>query len=135
VLVALGLVPLLSWAQGIVVTTLRKPAQVPYPNAYASHEKAKESREAYKFNCAQRAHHNLMENMPQAIALMLFAGLEHPTAAAALGAAWVAFRLAYAWGYITSQKKNGAGRLYGGGFWLMQAGLWALSLSTTWKML
>lgn len=118
-----------------MVTQLRKPAGVPYPYAYASPEKAKENRDAYKFNCAQRAHGNLVENMPQTIAIMLFAGLEYPTATAALGAAWLGFRMVYAFGYIASQKKNGVGRMYGGGFWLMQAGLWALCLSTALKML
>ncbi|OQV02632.1 hypothetical protein CLAIMM_07789 [Cladophialophora immunda] len=135
VLVALGAIPFLSWMQGNVVTRLRKPAGVPYPNAYASQEKCKESQAAYKFNCAQRAHGNLLENMPQTIAYMLFAGLEHPTATAALGTAWLAFRIAFAFGYISSQKKNGAGRFFGSAFWLMQGGLWGLCVSTALKML
>ncbi|KIW95920.1 uncharacterized protein Z519_02986 [Cladophialophora bantiana CBS 173.52] len=135
VFVALGAVPLLSWIQGNVVTVLRKPAGVPYPNAYASHEKAKESQAAYKFNCAQRAHANLLENMPQTIAYMLFAGLEYPTATLALGAGWLFFRIVYALGYIRGQAKNGGGRLFGGPVWLMQGGLWALSLATAWKMI
>jgi glutathione S-transferase len=73
--VALGLVPLLSFAQGTVAGQLRKAAKTPYPNHYASAQQAKESRDAYKYNCAQRAHGNLMEHMPQTIAYMLVAGL------------------------------------------------------------
>ncbi|EXJ89535.1 glutathione S-transferase [Capronia epimyces CBS 606.96] len=134
VLIALGLAPLLSWVQGTVVTTLRKPAGVAYPNAYATAQQVKESRDAYKFNCAQRAHANLLENMPQTMLFMLFAGLEYPRAAAALGAAWLLCRIIYAYGYIASEK-NGKGRMYGGGFWLMQACLWALSATTALRML
>ncbi|KIX95683.1 uncharacterized protein Z520_08390 [Fonsecaea multimorphosa CBS 102226] len=135
VLVALGAIPFLSWMQGNVVTILRKPAGVAYPNAYASHEKAKESQAAYKFNCAQRSHGNLLENMPQTMAFLLFAGLEYPTATAALGVAWVAFRAAYAYGYIQSQQKGGRGRFLGSPVWLVQGGLWALCVSTALKML
>lgn len=134
-MVALGVAPLLSWVQGLVVTSSRKAAKVPYPNAYATPEQAKENRDAYKFNCAQRAHVNLMENLPQTMAFMLFAGLEHPTAATGLGLGWVACRMLYAYGYITSQKVYGKGRLYGSGFWLLQGGLWALSLATAYKMI
>lgn len=41
--VALGGIPLLSWIQGIVVTSLRKPAQVRYPQHYATAEQCKEN--------------------------------------------------------------------------------------------
>jgi hypothetical protein len=41
--VALGGIPLLSWIQGIVVTSLRKPAKVRYPQHYATAEQCKEN--------------------------------------------------------------------------------------------
>lgn len=41
--VALGGIPLLSWIQGGVVTTLRKPANVRYPQHYATVEQCKEN--------------------------------------------------------------------------------------------
>jgi len=113
---------------------LRKPANVPYPNAYATPQQVKESPDAYRFNCAQRAHANLLENMPQTIAFMLFSGLQYPMAAAALGSAWLVFRIVYALGYVRSEKL-GSGRKYGGGCWLMQGGLWGLSIATALKML
>ncbi|ETI28122.1 hypothetical protein G647_00571 [Cladophialophora carrionii CBS 160.54] len=131
-LIALGGIPLLSNIQGNVVTFLRKPANVPYPNAYASHEQAKESQDAYKFNCAQRAHANLLENMPQTMATMLFAGLEYPTVTAALGLGWLLARSLYAFGYIKYNKRYSLG---GWAFWLCQGGLWALSCATALKML
>jgi len=135
VLIALGLSPILAFAQGNVVTSLRKPAGVPYPNPYATLQQAKEKPAAYKFNCAQRAHANLLENMPQTMMYMLFAGLEYPVATAALGAGWLLFRMVYAYGYIQGQQENGRGRMYGGACWLMQAGLWALCIPTALKML
>jgi glutathione S-transferase len=111
---------------------LRKPAQVPYPNAYATHEQAKEKPEAFKFNCAQRAHANLLENMPQTMVSMLIAGLEYPRATAALGLAWTVARGLYALAYVT---RNGQRYGLGGGvFWLAQGGLWILTCTTAMKM-
>jgi glutathione S-transferase len=104
----------------------RKGAKVPYPNAYATAQQVKESRDAYKFNAAQRAHGNLLENMPQAMMSMLFAGLVYPRATALLGLGWVVSRVLYAWGYVESSKPNGMGRYYGTTFWLCQAGVWGL---------
>ena len=37
-------------------------AKVPFPNAYASAEEAKASKEKHVFNCAQRAHANFLEH-------------------------------------------------------------------------
>ncbi|KAK5100194.1 hypothetical protein LTR70_001817 [Exophiala xenobiotica] len=135
VLIALGVIPFLAFGQGSVVGTLRKAAKVPYPNAYATAEQAKNSKEAYKFNCAQRAHGNLLENMPQAIAMLLFAGLFYPQATPILGVTWVLGRVVYAYGYITSNKPDGRGRTYGGFFYLGQLGLIVLSVSAALKML
>ena len=135
VLIALGLIPILSTVQGIVVTNLRKPAKVKYPNAYATPEQIKNSKEAYRFNCAQRAHGNLLENMPVAIAALLFAGLFYPLASPLLGLVWVVSRVIYAYGYVTSDKPEGRGRSYGGAFWLAQLGLIGLSVSAALSML
>ncbi|KIW16418.1 hypothetical protein PV08_06470 [Exophiala spinifera] len=135
VLVALGLAPVLAFSQGILVGLYRKPARVPYPNPYATAQEAKENPAAYKFNCAQRAHGNLLENMPQAIASMLFAGLGYPVATAALGAGWIFFRIVYAYGYIEGSKAGGRSRLNGSGFWVMQALIWGLCVSMGLKML
>ncbi|KAI1611469.1 glutathione S-transferase [Exophiala viscosa] len=135
VLVALGLTPVMAFGQGLVSGSLRKPAKVPYPNPYASEQQAKENQAAHKFNCSQRSHGNLLENMPQTMIFMLFAGLEYPTAAAALGVGWLVFRAIYAYGYIQSSKPQGKGRLNGSWFWLMQGGLWALCCATALKMI
>ncbi|KAK5946771.1 hypothetical protein PMZ80_000914 [Knufia obscura] len=135
VLIALGAIPILSFVQGSIVTMLRKGANVKYPNAYATAEQIKSSKEAYKFNCAQRAHGNLLENMPTAISTLLFGGLFYPRAAPVMGSLWVVFRAFYAYGYITSNKPDGKGRSLGYGFWLSQLGLIGLAISAGLKML
>lgn len=132
-IIALGILPVMSFVQGITVSTYRKAAKVPYPNAYATPEQCKTSKEAYQFNCAQRAHGNLLENMPQTIAMLLFAGLFYPTATPVLGVVWVGGRALYAYGYITS-KENGKGRSLGAMFWLAQFGLIGLCVSAGLKM-
>jgi len=53
----------------------RKAAKVPYPNAYCTHAEAKESKEKYLFNCAQRAHANFVEHQPQFLVGLLVGGL------------------------------------------------------------
>jgi glutathione S-transferase len=131
VAIALGLTPILSFVQGQVVTSCRKPAQVAYPNAYATPQQMKASPAAYRFNCAQRAHANLLENMPQAMLCMLFSGLFHPRAATWLGGAWLAFRFLYMLGYVfgsgSDEQGKGKGRMIGGGFWIAQFALIGLS--------
>lgn len=135
VLVALGVIPILAMGLGVIPGTLRKEAQVPYPNLYATSEQAKNNPKAHKYNCAQRAHGNYLENMPQTIASMMFAGLFYPTATPVLGAIWTVFRIVYAYGYIESSKPQGKGRLNGSGFWFAQLGLWGLCIAGGLKML
>lgn len=61
----------------------------------------KESREAYQFNAAQRAHAHLLENMSQTLLYMLVAGLVYPRTSATLGVGWVVSRILFCYGYIT----------------------------------
>lgn len=124
---------MLSFVQGNLVSGRRKSAGVPYPNAYATPEQCKESKAAYKLNCAQRAHSNLLENMSQTMMTMMVAGLSYPRVTAALGAGWVVSRILYAYGYITSDDPKGRG--IGGGFWIMQGGIWGLSAWTALQMI
>ncbi|KAK6833776.1 glutathione S-transferase [Apiospora arundinis] len=89
----------------------RKASGLKYPIPYASEEQAAKDPKAYAFNCAQRAHSNFVENQTPFLGALLISGLHFPTAAAALGATWVAARAAYAYGYA---KRGPQGRL--GGF-------------------
>ena len=65
-------------------------------------------KQAYRYQCAQRAHANYLENMPQTIISMLVAGLEYPKATAITGALWIASRLIYQYGYIWSDQPDGS---------------------------
>ncbi|KAH8695996.1 putative glutathione S-transferase [Talaromyces proteolyticus] len=123
---ALGAIPFLSFMQGNVVTTLRKDARVPYPHHYATQEQCKTNPKAEQFNCAQRAHGNLLENMSQTMLYILVAGLKWPRATTAIGLVWLVSRMAYAYGYIYSGKTSG--RMYGASFWLCQGALWGMSV-------
>ncbi|KAL4764948.1 MAPEG family protein [Aspergillus foveolatus] len=125
--VSLGAIPVLGFIHGVLVGSFRKAAGVPYPHAYASIEQCKINPKAYKFNCAQRAHGNFLENAPQTMLSILMAGVKYPQAAAGLGAAWVVFRTLYMLGYIYSDKPNGTGRYNGLLYLFAQAGLWGLS--------
>ncbi|KAH6603343.1 mapeg family [Trichoderma cornu-damae] len=86
---------------------LRHASKVAYPNAYASHEQAEKDPAAYKFNCAQRAHANFVENQPSAVGALLIAGLNFPLASAILGAAWTFGRVLYLYGYTSSAGPKG----------------------------
>jgi hypothetical protein len=124
-----------------LTTTTSQPASPPAlplhhtnPNIIsdASHDQATKNPAAYKFNCAQRAHTNLLENMNQTIAYMLFAGLAYPQPTAALGLTWVLSRSLYAYGYVWHGKRYAFG---GGLFWLSQGALWGLCGMSALKML
>jgi glutathione S-transferase len=83
---------------------------------------------AEQFNCAQRAHANFIENVPQTMLFILVAGLKYPNAAAILGGAWTLLRVAFLYGYVYSGKPQGKGRYAGSVFWLCQGALWALTV-------
>ncbi|KAF7979389.1 hypothetical protein HWV62_42486 [Athelia sp. TMB] len=51
-----------TW-QGMNVGKYRKIAKIPYPQAYAEKAEADASIDAKRFNCAQRAHQNTLENV------------------------------------------------------------------------
>jgi len=122
---------------GARVTTRRRDAKVPYPNAYASAESIasctdpKEKQAKYLLNCAQRAHSNFLENYPVALAGMLVTGVKYPVTSAVAGVIWTISRISYALGYTRADRSDGRGR-YSGGlgalFWLSQAAYIGLAL-------
>jgi glutathione S-transferase len=71
----------------------RKAAKIPYPAAYAPPSRTDE--DAHKFNCAQRAHANFIENQPTMLGALLLAGLKFPITSAILGVAWTVSRYLY----------------------------------------
>jgi glutathione S-transferase len=133
------MVTFVSWLHGNHVTILRRPAQVPYPNAYASAESiaaaTPELKKAkYLFNCSQRAHANYMENMPMILVSLLTAGVDYPLAATALGVTWIGFRGVYWWGYMRPEATKGEKRSAGGLMWVAQLGLLGLMGKTAWDI-
>jgi len=102
----------------------RKKAKCPYPAAYAPADRTDE--DAHRFNCAQRAHANYIENQPSAVAALLLAGLRFPIASALMGAGWTVSRYMYMVGY-SQGGEGGKGRYKGIYFWFFQAGLAALA--------
>ncbi|KAH8882815.1 membrane-associated proteins in eicosanoid and glutathione metabolism [Thozetella sp. PMI_491] len=78
-----------------------------YPISFASNELAAKDPAAFKFNCAQRAHHNFTENLVPAIGSILITGLRAPLLAASLGGIWSVSRVLYAWGYCSDAGPNG----------------------------
>ena len=134
-LIALGVIPLLSAVHGTIVTMKRRPAKIPYPNCYATAEQAKSSPEAYVFNCAQRAHANFLENAPFAVMTMLAGGLTYPLLTAGLGFGWCFFRVLYLRGYVFSGIEAGKGRSQGSPFWLFQIGLLGTAVVTALKLI
>lgn len=90
---------------------------------------------SYLFNCAQRAHHNYLENQPTVVPALLIAGLKYPIASSVLGAAWCINRWVYAVGYTRHDKERGRGRVVGLGWMVAQVALMGLSAWTGWLVL
>jgi len=116
----------LTMWQGINVSRYRKAAKIAYPQLYAEKSEAAASIDAYKFNCAQRAHQNTLETVPQTLFLLIFAGLEHPIAAASLSGLWLLGRVLYTLDYSTGDPaKRVRGAITG------YIGQWCLQLLAT----
>jgi glutathione S-transferase len=94
----------------------RRDSGLKYPIPYATEEQAAKSPAAFKFNCAQRAHGNFVENFAPFLGALLISGLRFPTAGAAVGAAWVVGRALYARGYVAHGPP---GRMMGFGIFLL----------------
>lgn len=109
---------------------------MPYPYAYASKEQvdAAESDAVRdrltRFNSAQRAHSNFLENHTNNLMLILVAGLRYPIAASALGVFWSVNRVLFARGYMDTSKKEGKGRYKGIGHFFGWLGLLGLTVKT-----
>ncbi|KAF8349726.1 hypothetical protein F5887DRAFT_1070003 [Amanita rubescens] len=119
-----------SWVliyQFMLVSRMRKRAGVQYPQLYAEKAEAEASPDAMKFNCAQRAHQNTLENLPIVAITSLIAGLKAPILSASAVALWSIGRIAYTRGYVTGDPKKRANALYG----LSSAGIVGLMLAST----
>ncbi|KAG1710789.1 hypothetical protein DVH05_013514 [Phytophthora capsici] len=92
VVIGAGLVG--TWA-GFKVGMARKQYNVPYPQMYAE----KKDKNANEFNCVQRAHQNVLENLPLFYAMLATSSIYHPKVAAAAGVVRIAGFIMYVKGY------------------------------------
>jgi len=104
-LVGVGTGWLMSF-QTMNVGKFRKAANVKYPQMYAEKAEAAVNPDAMRFNCAQRAHQNTLEVLPQTLLYIFFSGITYPTTAASLGAAWIVGRVLYTIGYSSGDPRK-----------------------------
>ncbi len=83
------------FAQIIRVSMLRSRYKIEYPKMV--------SEEYEDFNCAQRVHHNTLEQLPLFLAYLAFGGIGYPIWAASFGAAYLVGRILYSVGYWTGK--------------------------------
>jgi glutathione S-transferase len=126
----------LNFYHGALVGMERKAAGVPYPNAYAPHNEAATDIKKYRFNCAQRAHQNYLENLPTFLVTSAIAGIQYPIPTAVMGLVWCTGRFVYAKGYINStMEQKGSGRYKGAWYLLAQLGLLGASAYTVYGLI
>lgn len=104
-----------SQYHGAFVSRQRRPAKVSYPNTYATADEASKDPLKWRFNCAQRAHSNYLENLAVFLPTFLASSVLHPIAASVFGAIWLTGRIVYAHGYASSKHGSTSGRFKG--FW------------------
>lgn len=100
----------------IGVVKARKEYGIEYPTLYAneSHidgKKCKDKSDVEKYNCAQRAHQNTVENLSTVQVLGAVNGLLFPRFSAACLAIYAIGRIVYGYGYSSGGPK---GRMAGG---------------------
>ncbi len=94
VLVSVGFF-FLNVAQVARIAVLRGRYRIGYPSM--------SSAEHPQFECAQRVHHNTLEQLPFFLPYLAFGGVRHPVFAAAFGAAYLFGRIVYTVGYWTGK--------------------------------
>lgn len=115
--VAAGLVStvwVLGW-QMLVVGKHRKRSGIKYPQLYAEKAEAEASKDAFLFNCAQRAHQNTIEHMPIVVVTTLVTSMKNPVFAGYACGLWALSRVLYTLGYTTGDpvKRNTRGGILG----------------------
>ncbi|TMW56474.1 hypothetical protein Poli38472_006484 [Pythium oligandrum] len=85
-----------TWA-AIKVGKARKLYDVPYPEMYAE----KSNKNAKAFNCVQRAHQNVLENIPLFLVFLFTSAIFRPQFAAIFGLIRVLGFVAYVQGYAS----------------------------------
>ncbi|WVQ64736.1 uncharacterized protein L199_002903 [Kwoniella botswanensis] len=94
------------------VMKARKEAGVKYPTLYVTEAEANADPKKLKFNCAQRAHGNTLENIPYVLALFGYLSLFHPKLASIFFTHWIIGRFSYTAGYSGGNPSNRLSLLY-----------------------
>ncbi|EEB99882.1 hypothetical protein MPER_00323, partial [Moniliophthora perniciosa FA553] len=81
---------------------------------YAEKAQEEASFEAKKFNCAQRAHQNTLENIPIIWLTTCITAVKYPILAASLSGLWALSRYFYTRGYVTGDPAKRLGGAYPG---------------------
>ncbi|KAJ6591157.1 hypothetical protein DFH09DRAFT_1138783 [Mycena vulgaris] len=92
--------------QTVVVSRYRGRSGVAYPRAYAEKAEMEANPNAVKFNCAQRAHQNTLENLPMLYTMTLITALKYPSLAAGALGLWSLARVGYTIGYSTGNPNK-----------------------------
>ncbi len=87
-----------NFAQITRISILRSRFNIDYPKMSSEDE--------LLFNCAQRVHHNTLEQLPFVLVNLAFGGLKHPTVAASFGGIYIIGRILYSLGYWTGVPKR-----------------------------
>ncbi|KAI9454164.1 hypothetical protein BJY52DRAFT_1285864 [Lactarius psammicola] len=102
-----SIIPVLQY-QFAVVANARRKAGVRYPQLYAEKAEQEASKDAMKFNCAQRAHQNTLENLPLIVLSTVLSAIHYPTYAAVGCGIWSFSRVLYTMGYSTGEPRRRA---------------------------
>ncbi|KAH6916930.1 hypothetical protein BKA70DRAFT_1250951 [Coprinopsis sp. MPI-PUGE-AT-0042] len=109
---ALGSTAWLLFMHYRITKVKRAKAGIEYPQAYATKEQEENSLDARIFNCAQRAHQNTLEHLPNVFVTTIIAGLSFPKTAAVGALLWTIGRVSYTQGYVTGDPKKRVSKLY-----------------------
>ncbi|KAF9562683.1 membrane-associated proteins in eicosanoid and glutathione metabolism [Agrocybe pediades] len=121
--------------QYIGVSRYRKRAGIEYPQMYAEKAEMEKSPEAFKFNCAQRAHQQTLEVLPLLTLPALISGLKYPIPTAIAVATWSVSRIFFTRGYISGGPKKRGGIMSGlGSLAMVGLILTAAYTSGTWAL-
>ncbi|CAI5734581.1 unnamed protein product [Hyaloperonospora brassicae] len=105
-LLVVGLLFVNVWA-GVQVGRARKRYGVDYPQMYAD----KSDKNAKAFNCVQRGHQNILENVPIFLALLFTSSIYRPQLAVTAGLFRILGFILYMRGYASGDPKK---RMQGG---------------------
>ncbi|XP_035687232.1 microsomal glutathione S-transferase 3-like isoform X1 [Branchiostoma floridae] len=111
---------------GVNVGRARKKYDVKYPTMYSDKDQV--------FNCYQRAHQNMLEQLPLFLVFLLVAGVQFPVPSAIAGLVWNAGRIVYAHGYYTGDpaKRNKGAFSYLGFFALLGMSIYGAVRQLNW---